>query len=97
MKHSFKVADHGLRLPLEVIGMQGFALICLVYLPADEHQVPHPDSVFERKVLIPVPVTDGPGVLPFLHLRDVLLNEVRNFEPRISCGQTTLPVNQFFP
>ncbi len=86
MKHRFKVADHGRRLPLEVIGMQGFALVCLVYLPADEHPVPHSDSCFERKVLIPVPVTDGPGVLSFLHLRDALLNGVRYFEQHLSCG-----------
>jgi hypothetical protein len=30
--------------------------------------------VFECKVLIPVPVTVGPGVLPVFHRRDGLLN-----------------------
>jgi hypothetical protein len=43
-------------------------------LNADEHQVSYPDTVFECKVLIPVPVTVGPGVLPVFHRRDGLLN-----------------------
>jgi hypothetical protein len=35
--------------------------------------------VFERKVLIPVPVAVGPGVLPLLHLRESLLNGIKMF------------------
>jgi hypothetical protein len=79
MKHSVDVTDDRSGLSLKVIGMQGFALVCLVHLSTDEHQVSHPNTVFERKVLIPVPVAVGPGVLPLLHLRESLLNGIKMF------------------